>query len=1151
MSVRFSRRVARTLAIALIALPVLATPAAAHLCWWYSSQLNRFTFSEPWDGGFCASVPDPGSSFDPTDQDTWDFLHYHCNWHDIHGLASSSDVVGLQFLAFHRQLFLDFDIYRICGDAGPGETSPCETIDGPVGERIEPYDPKPGNPIPGNDENTFEGYDRGGACAPERPAAQDCVGCYELPAAFRGEALAGIASLAEVGHELDWSGLWGDDWHGRFHTDIGNNSGAQVDHTADCNDIGPPQTSPRDPAFWMAHKELDEVARLWQSCQPTDFVVVVDRSGSMNDNCATDTDGDGDGDQPDAGESPCKINDAKTAAKAFADFVPNGGGHRIAVVSFGSDPSTEVGFTSVDAGLAAIQAAIDGIEIDCAPGNLCRTSIGDGIDEALGLLAASAAEHKAILLLTDGMENEPQLIDDVSGDVPIEVQICAIGYGVLFEDDEDALRRLCEEHGGILIADDDLLEDGEGGVTLTKYFIDCFSELACEARVVDPVTQMPAGQVASAAIPIQLCGSEVALSAIVARQWGAGFGGCSLSVVLETPSGALVDPTDPLVESGNKTGYQFERVKLPYHGELPGPWNAYVVRPQRTYTHGFVTDAFVNHEQGIALARREIHRLFPAGCNNALYYEDGSLSGRSAYRDALQRELAAGTINSLTTATSPADFSAKLMLNWDLIVFARQVDPTAKPYDAQLSGKICQGQKALITDFYQPAGGPNPILTCAGTIRGMRVNWNQLVGDGRLITGNIALSNPGYPVYTFEVSAATAGGPWLLQARNELNTGSIVGLGSPCGPQWYSYSVLARGLGRVTPYAVKPWVRLGENILATFRLPTPQRPMGDWDAVSATVTLDRPGPGAPEVYTLVDDGTSGDRVIKNNLWTRLIPIPATSAGPHVLSARFALTKGTCTVTREAEYSIMVHPNPNRCTAVSWPKPQTVARGGAVAPPMCIVNRCSSRDSFRVTVSANPPWLCQIVNGNRTPVSVATFNTHPADADAGVCMPLQNPSLFVCVPPSAPRGDSTVVSYLIHSLGRANERDTTVRVVVKSSGGTAPTPVAVLEPPPGFWIRGIPNSVNHTVNFEMRLPFGGHAALKLYDITGRRIATLFDENMRAGVYGGSGHEAHAHGGGRGAVWNEQDETGQRVKTGVYFYRLTLDRYAVSGSVVVLW
>ena len=48
-----------------------------------------------------------------------------------------------------------------------------------------------------------------------------------------------------------------------------------------------------------------------QSTRPVDVMLLIDRSGSMDDDCP--------GGQADPGESPCKINDAKAAAKTFLD----------------------------------------------------------------------------------------------------------------------------------------------------------------------------------------------------------------------------------------------------------------------------------------------------------------------------------------------------------------------------------------------------------------------------------------------------------------------------------------------------------------------------------------------------------------------------------------------------------------------------------------------------------------------------------------------------------------------------------------------------------------------------------------------------------------------------------------------------------------
>lgn len=1129
--------------------------AHAHFCWIYTEQLNRFTYSEAWALGGCPHLEAlPG--FDSADQSTWTIGHFHCNWHtnfgvlrDQPGAIDSGEDTGARFIGFHRQFIADFDTYRICGDYDPAtESSPCETMDGPVGFRLEPWDPnpEPGHPIPGNNEDAEWGYDRGlygDESDPGwsgRPAGAECPTCTALPADFLGESGGTYANLNELGWALDSDEVLPFNWHAAFHCAPAASS---VGDDSPGNDACTTEYPTYDPAFWMAHRQLDEIARNWQSLQETDYVVVIDRSGSMNDNCSTDADGDGDAFAPDASESPCRINDAKVAASALADFIPNGGGHRVAVVSFGSNATTELGLTSVDTGLAGIQAAINGITINCASG--CQTSIGDGLAQAVSILSGSAADHKAILLLTDGMENTAQYIDDVRGSITAaDIQVCAIGYAIAFDDPEDRLRSLCEETGGLFIADDDLADDGAGSVTLTKFFIECFSALGDEALIEDPVVQIPANLVSSELIPIDLCGTDLRLSVAGGFEWGSGLASCPLTLVLEAPNMDLVNPSAAGVEHGGGNGRTFIRVPLPYNGQATGRWMASFVRPQRVYTHGFPTDGFGNLEDGITLARREIHRLFPTGLNTALYYEDGSLTGLSAYREALNRELVAGTITSLTVATSAADFNAKLASSWNLIVFARQMNRTPQVYDGALQSKICQGQKALLTDFL--AIGTNPILACAGAT-GLTVdrNWLSILGDGRLVLGNIALADPGYGgTFTYGFSSA---GSWLSQSSTPTGHAAVVGYGADCNAQWLSYASLARGLARARPLVVRPRVLVGEQILATFRLPSVNRPVGDWDSVSATVALERPGLGGAEEYPLYDDGTHGDRLRGNNVWSNLIASPANMAGPHTMKAHFRLSKGGCTIVREAEYAITAHNEPQSCIGLTRPRTQHIASGGNLRVPMCVVNRCTAPDSYRVTISA-PKWLCTIDSaGVKHPLPSLTWTTETATFQ-GVCLNEEQPDLYVAIPPQALPGDSVVVTYKIRSLGHAGQ-DTTSTVTVRATG----RPTAIAPPPPGFHVAAVVNNSTHTASFSLALPDARPVSIRVFDAHGRLVRTVLYKYLAAGVYTTGGHRASGVAGnsaGTGATWDGRDLRGRLVSSGVYLYEVIAGDERVTGGIVML-
>jgi hypothetical protein len=759
----------------------------------------------------------------------------------------------------------------------------------------------------------------------------------------------------------------------------------------------------------MWHKKIDAVARDWQSTQNCDIVIVIDRSGSMDDDCPGGT--------ADPGEPDCPLNDAKAAAWLLANLIADvpssgAGSHKIGLVSFSSGSTLELGLTDAagivsddDVDNTALELALAGIGAGGA------TSIGAGLQEAVDLLNDTGTNpHQAVLILTDGMQNTAPDLDDV---VDIgEIQICAIGFGD--GADGDDLRTTAEAHAGIYLAH---VDTNPGNLTLEKFFVDCFGQIFDSSIAEDPIVTLPAGAVSSMPILTPLCGSESSLTYIIGDENIGDRRTCDLHLIVETPAGNLVDLSDPAVERGSGPDHMFARIGLPYRGEIAGIWRAWAVRPQRVYTHGFTTDAPDNIAQGVALVRSEIHRLFPAGLNTCLYFEDCPAAAPSIYRIALQLELAAGNINSLVVAADALDFNNRLLMPFDLVVFARQCVPTAQPFDLRLRDRICQGQRALITDFYQPAAAPNPILQCAGTQRLPRINYASVIGDGRLLQGVMPLISRGHNIFSFEVAPiAGASPPWIIQARNEFQGGSIIGLGSNCGAQDFFYSVLVRGFGRVEPASVRPRVLLGQRILATFRMTESFRPIGDWDAVSAMVTLRRPD-GSTQMGVLRDDGTMGDKLPGNNYWSFEFPEPAQMSGIHHLSAVFDLTEGGCTIRREAEYSVIAQQGPQDCRELHCPGPLLLGSPGeAVSLALAVArNLCAQRQAFVVQVSDTRGWLCRRnPDGTFTPIPSAQFQTPLLDGGRGMFLGSIFP-LYVCAPPNTVPGTATIVTYRLNTL----------------------------------------------------------------------------------------------------------------------------------------
>jgi hypothetical protein len=75
------------------------------------------------------------------------------------------------------------------------------------------------------------------------------------------------------------------------------------------------------------------------------------------------------------------------------------------------------------------------------------------------------------------------------------------------------------------------------------------------------------------------------------------------------------------------------------------------------------------------------------------------------------------------------------------------------------------------------------------------------------------------------------------------------------------------------------------------------------------------------------------------------------------------------------------------------------------------------------------------------------------------------------------------------------------------------------------LRGEPNPFNPTTSFRFEMPQAGRATLVIHDAAGRRIATLLDREVPAGV--------------NSVRWDGRDQAGRRQASGVYFVSVRTD------------
>lgn len=86
------------------------------------------------------------------------------------------------------------------------------------------------------------------------------------------------------------------------------------------------------------------------------------------------------------------------------------------------------------------------------------------------------------------------------------------------------------------------------------------------------------------------------------------------------------------------------------------------------------------------------------------------------------------------------------------------------------------------------------------------------------------------------------------------------------------------------------------------------------------------------------------------------------------------------------------------------------------------------------------------------------------------------------------------------------------------------------------ISNYPNPFNPTTTISFNMPEAGDAAVKVFNVKGQLITTLFDGNAPAGTTNLS--------------WNGTDANGSSVTSGIYFYTLETKKLAVNKKMILL-
>jgi len=82
----------------------------------------------------------------------------------------------------------------------------------------------------------------------------------------------------------------------------------------------------------------------------------------------------------------------------------------------------------------------------------------------------------------------------------------------------------------------------------------------------------------------------------------------------------------------------------------------------------------------------------------------------------------------------------------------------------------------------------------------------------------------------------------------------------------------------------------------------------------------------------------------------------------------------------------------------------------------------------------------------------------------------------------------------------------------------------------------PNPFGQKITFVFSLSQAQRVRISVYDITGRTVATLLDQEKEKGKHL--------------IVWNAKDQSNKTVPPGIYFYQMVCEKTAYSGKIILL-
>jgi len=223
------------------------------------------------------------------------------------------------------------------------------------------------------------------------------------------------------------------------------------------------------------------------------------------------------------------------------------------------------------------------------------TSVGDGLEMArtqLNALPPASYDQKAILLLTDGLENSPKFIADVSGS--IDNRTYAVGLDNEAQVNTAALTAVASSTGGYLLLSGLLSASLDDQFRLRKFFLQILAGVTNTSIVKDPIGYVNVGT--RIRIPFQLNEADINCRVILLTDFPV------VRLGVETPDGKVIDDTNAAAFGAwfdTTTNLKTSRFNLPVPFQAQkihaGTWHALLEVDRPLFAHFVAGDRDRTH----------------------------------------------------------------------------------------------------------------------------------------------------------------------------------------------------------------------------------------------------------------------------------------------------------------------------------------------------------------------------------------------------------------------------------------------------------------------------------------------------------------------------------------------------------------------------